>query len=115
MPFPDQLRQNTVRLAVASGAAFGVAEPAAADDYDMDCKLILCLPAGFPSGCGDAFDHMIDRLRDGKSPIGFCAMSDGSEFSDYDLDHRFIRATSASAWECPEGTTLSHSVTGDVT
>ena len=85
----------------------GDAEPAHAAEYDMDCKLILCLLGGFPQGCGDALDHMIDRLRDGKSPIGSCAMSDGAEFDDYDLDHRWISAASRAAWECPEGKQLA--------
>jgi len=44
--------------------------------YDIDCKIILCLPAGFPSGCGDAYSTFIDRITSvpPKPPIGFCAM-----------------------------------------
>jgi hypothetical protein len=93
-------------------AALAVAAPgsAKAQDYDMDCKLLLCLPGGFPDGCGDAFDHMIDRLRDGKSPIGFCGVAGGGAYDDYEIDYAFHRAASPSGWECPEGSTLHHSV-----
>ena len=79
----------------------------------MDCKLILCMPAGFPSGCSDAFDHMIDRLRDGKSPIGTCAMSNGAEYDRYDIDYDFKPATEPASWDCPAGKTLYHRVRSD--
>ena len=79
----------------------------------MDCKLILCMPAGFPSGCGDAFDHMIDRLRDGKSPIGFCALSDGSEYDGYDIEYSMSPASSRDGWRCPPGRSLYHGVRND--
>lgn len=40
---------------VGAGVIAGIVPaPASAADYDMDCKVILCMPAGFPSGCGDA-------------------------------------------------------------
>ena len=98
---------SAISLAVA---ALVVASPqtAKAQDYDMDCKLLLCLPGGFPDGCGDAYDHMIDRLRDGKSPIGTCSMSGGGEYDDYEIDYSFNGATSRNGWECPEGTSLFH-------
>ena len=97
-------------LALVLAASAG---PAAADDYDMDCKMILCLAGGFPDGCEDAFDHMIDRLRDGKSPVDSCTMADGRELDDVDVDLRRIGAHSASAWECPEGSSLHHEVARD--
>lgn len=97
-------------LPLATILIAGGGSTAHAADYDMDCKLILCLPAGFPEGCGDALDHMIDRLRDGKSPIGFCAMSDDQEFSGYDLDYRWVSALSPAAWSCGDGKRLHHSV-----
>ena len=98
---------STLPLAVA---ALAVASPqtAAAQDYDMDCKLLLCLPGGFPDGCGDAYDHMIDRLRDGKSPIGTCAMSGGGAYDDYEIDYAVNGATSREGWQCPEGSSLYH-------
>ncbi|MBM9595101.1 hypothetical protein [Roseitranquillus sediminis] len=108
-----RLARSTVALSLAALLTVGLGSGASAADYDMDCKLILCLPAGFPEGCGDALDHMVDRLRDGKPPIGFCAMSDGSEFNDYDLDYRWLRAESSAAWACPDGKRLRHSVSYD--
>jgi len=59
---------------------FVVTTPARA--FDMDCKLILCLAGGFPSGCGDAKSYMLDRLKDRKPPIGTCSSS-GSENGEY--------------------------------
>ena len=103
----------TTSLAAFAVALAVSAAPTAADDYDMDCKVILCLAGGFPTGCGDAFDHMIDRLRDGKSPVGSCTMADGREMDDVDVDLRRIGAHSASAWECPQGSQLHHEVAQD--
>jgi len=48
--------------------------------FDMDCKLILCLAGGFPSGCGDAKRYMLERLKDRKPPIGTCSSSGGGEY-----------------------------------
>lgn len=103
---------STLPLAVAALVAASP-QAATAQDYDMDCKLLLCLPAAFPSGCSDAFDHMIDRIRDGKSPIGFCGMAGGGAYDDYKIDYAFNRATSERGWECPESSDLYHRVTSD--
>lgn len=85
-------------------AAFAVfATPSAAEADDIDCKLILCLAGGFPANCGDAHEHMIDRLRDGKSPIGTCLMSDGEEYDNYEIDYTVAGRTDPEAWVCPEG------------
>jgi len=100
-------------LAIVAAIAGFTPTAAPAQDYDMDCKLILCMPAGFPSGCGDAFDHMLDRLRDGKSPIGFCALGDGTEYDGYDIDYAAIPASSRDGWRCPPGKPLHHGVRGD--
>ena len=86
--------------------AFTAAIPAPAalaQSYDIDCKLILCLAGGFPSGCADAKAYMIDRITSvpPKPPIGFCAMSDGSEYADYRLDYAWVSPVSAEGWVCP--------------
>jgi len=49
---------------------------AAAESYDLDCAVILCLAGGFPTGCGAAYSYMIDRITSTppKPPFGFCAM-----------------------------------------
>ena len=123
IPLPENLvtRQDRTRpplfalagLAIAVTGAGLTPSSASAENYDIDCKLILCMPAGFPSGCSDAFDHMIDRLRDGKSPIGFCALSDGSEYDSYDIEYSVKRTTSPQGWQCPVGKTLYHTVQSD--
>ncbi len=48
------------------------ASPSSAQSFDMDCKVILCLAGGFPSGCGDAHSYMLKRLRKFKPPFGVC-------------------------------------------
>lgn len=55
--------------------------PDEAEAYDMDCKVILCLAGGFPSGCGDAKSYMLRRLKKKKPPFGPCSMDDGGEYS----------------------------------
>lgn len=104
--------RTAVALPLAAFALLvaGSGSPVHADDYDMDCKMILCLAGGFPSGCEDAFDHVMDRLRDGKSPVDSCTMADGRELDAVDADLDWIGAHSPAAWECPEGSTLHHEV-----
>ena len=97
----------TVVAAIAAVVAFAPFT-ASAQDYDIDCKLLLCLPGGFPDGCGDAFDHMVVRIRDGKSPVGFCGMAGGGEYDDYEIDYAFNYPMSRNGWQCPEGTNLYH-------
>jgi hypothetical protein len=104
---------TVVSLIAAATIASVAPNAAAAQDYDIDCKLILCLPGGFPSGCRDAYRHMIDRLRDGKSPIGFCAMNDGTEYDAYNIDFNIVPATSSRGWECPTGKNLFHTTRRD--
>ena len=84
----------------------------AASAYDIDCKLILCLAGGFPAGCADAFEHMIDRITSvpPKSPIGLCLMSDGTPYDNYDVDYGWLSATSPEAFSCPEDKQLHHEV-----
>jgi hypothetical protein len=43
------------------------------------CSIWLCLPAGFPVGCSDAYSAMKKRLRRGQSarpPLASCFVSD---------------------------------------
>lgn len=52
-------------------ALFGVlltSSPAVAASQD-ECAIWLCLPGGFPSGCGAAHSAMVSRIQDGKSPL----------------------------------------------
>jgi hypothetical protein len=43
------------------------------------CSIWLCLPAGFPVGCSDAYSAMKKRLKRGQSarpPLASCFVSD---------------------------------------
>ncbi|MDR6293815.1 hypothetical protein E9232_006368 [Inquilinus ginsengisoli] len=74
------------------------------DGVNLNCALLLCLPGGFPSVaiCGSAHAYMIQRLLDGKSPIGTCPMSDGSSFTDDDYNYR-----TGQHFYCDDGLTLA--------
>ncbi|MET1416794.1 hypothetical protein ABVF61_31345 [Roseibium sp. HPY-6] len=87
----------------AAAAAF-LAAPGQAQDYDMDCKVILCLAGGFPATCGDAKSYMFKRLRKGKSPFGICTYEDGGSYEAVDADAR--RLSDRSSYLCPEGKQL---------
>ena len=67
-------------------ATMSSASRAQGDSYDIDCKIILCLPAGFPSGCADALETFIDRITSvpPKPPIGFCAMGSPRDMEMHD-------------------------------
>lgn len=75
-------------FAVAALLLLAQPKPAQAEDYDMDCAVILCLAGGFPTGCGAAYSYMIKRITGWKPkpPFGFCAMGslDDVDFPDND-------------------------------
>ncbi|TPW27072.1 hypothetical protein FJU08_20910 [Martelella alba] len=103
-------------MAASFAAAFAVQTPAFAEgDYDLDCAVILCLAGGFPEGCDKAYVYMLDRITHipPKPPFGFCAMSDGSEYTDYTAPHRRLRSEDEDGWYCPDGLKLHHEVTRD--
>lgn len=76
------MRRLSFGLLLALGSGALSSSPAAA--FDMDCKVILCLAGGFPSGCGDAHSYMIKRLRKLKPPFGVC-VGGGSSGESYDV------------------------------
>lgn len=83
-------------------------QPQQAHAYDMDCKVILCIAGGFPSGCSDAYGYMIKRITSFPKPLppfGFCAMSDGSEYKGHDVNYRYLHR-GPEAYDCPEGKQL---------
>lgn len=86
----------------------GLARPAHAGI--LDCKVILCLAGGFPSGCGDAYRYMVDRITDlpPKPPFGFCAMSNGARYEGTSLD--FASLSGRSSYVCAPGQHLSYRV-----
>lgn len=77
-------------IAVASALAAVTTAPAQAASRD-ECAIWLCLPAGFPAGCGAAHSAMINRIEHRKSPLpsfSACAVEDegGSNMSyDYSV------------------------------
>lgn len=88
----------------------------AAEDYDMDCAVILCLAGGFPAGCGEAYDYMIDRITDfpnPKPPFGICTGSDGKAYSNIDAPYNYLHRESPAGWYCPKGSNLFHQVSED--
>lgn len=62
-------------LAAATSAYLPYPTKAASQD---ECSIWLCLPTGFPSGCGEAKSAMKKRLKKGKSPMpdfGECSVT----------------------------------------
>ncbi len=90
------------------GSATVTLQPVDAQSYDMDCKVILCIAGGFPSECSDAYRYMIKRITRFPKPLppfGFCAMSDGSEYTDYTVSYNYLHR-GRQAYDCPEGKQL---------
>lgn len=84
---------RTIRaLACAASVCLAVSgarpQPAAAESYDLDCAVILCLAGGFPTGCAAAYSYMIRRITSvpPKPPFGFCAMGSLSDVDFPDND-----------------------------
>lgn len=77
------IRTNLLATTVLILASFGVylaPSPALAASQD-ECAIWICLPGGFPSGCGAAHSAMIDRVKDMKNPLpsfSSCAVQDGT-------------------------------------
>jgi len=65
-------------LGITVAILFGVAGNMASAASQDECAIWICLPGGFPSGCGAAHSAMIDRIKDGKPPLpgfGSCAVN----------------------------------------
>lgn len=91
-----------------AGAATLALQPAEAQAYDMDCKVILCIAGGFPAECGDAYRYMIKRITRFPKPLppfGFCAMSDGSEYTAHDVSYNYLHR-GPQAYDCPDSKQL---------
>ncbi len=110
------VRESLSIFAVAFGLISMPQSPVFAQDYDMDCKVIICLAGGFPSDCGDAWDYMIDRITDfpkPKPPFDICSQEDGSPYQAVDAPYAYLRERQASGWHCGEGTNLFHKIKGE--
>lgn len=98
------LKRTLVTLIGAAALSQAASTAAKAQSFDMDCKVILCIAGGFPAGCGDAYSYMIDRITQFPPlpPFGYCAMSDGTQYSAYDISYAFPSSRSAAGYYCPE-------------
>ena len=92
---------------MAALASLGPAS-ASADACDVDCKVILCLPAGVPSGCRDGrpAHGRPAAARHGTAPTGACAPRDGRDCDADEIDDRIVPATRPGGRKCPAGKTL---------
>lgn len=65
-------------LGITAAILFSVAGNMASAASQDECAIWICLPGGFPSGCGAAHSAMIDRIKDRKPPLpnfGSCAVN----------------------------------------
>ena len=101
-----RIKATALAGAVAAAGFASSAETSSAQAAMIDCKIILCLAGGFPSGCSDAYRKMIRNLTriPPKPPFGFCAMSDGRGYEGTDVDYGWL--TGRESWTCPAGTRL---------
>lgn len=105
----SHLKKTTLTLGFL-GTLTLAATPDEAHAYDMDCKVILCIAGGFPTGCGDAYSYMIKRITKKPKPLppfGYCAMSDGSEYKAHNVSYRYL-GWGPDAFDCPEGKKLRY-------
>jgi len=106
-------------VALLGGAAALVPLPSFAADYDIDCAVILCMAAGFPSEpsgtCRDAYDYMIDRITDRppEPPFDSCTMSDGTAYDAAEVALAQPSSQSRAGWICPEPAPMAFDETDD--
>ncbi|EAZ9531667.1 TPA: conjugal transfer protein TraL [Aeromonas hydrophila] len=85
--------------AVVLMALFGVTtsmiSPSVQAASEDECAIWLCLPGGFPSGCGGAKSAMLKRVKKGKSPLPdfvSCAVKGDSGGSSMTYDYNYAAA-----------------------
>lgn len=64
---PKKLAASAAIITAAFAALVAPSSSFAASQDE--CAIWLCLPGGFPSGCGAAHSAMVSRIKDGKSPL----------------------------------------------
>jgi hypothetical protein len=115
---PHFLNSGIATAALLLGAAAFCPLPASAEGYDIDCAVILCLAAGFPSEpsgtCSDAYDYMIDRITDlpPKPPFGLC-IAGGGAYDLFSLAFSRHSRQSPDGWVCPEPGPIAFDPTKD--
>lgn len=105
--FCKRAKELALIIAIAASPTL-VAAQNETDQGDIDCKVILCMTAGFPSGCSDALSYMLDRISppNPKSPFGFCPMSNGEGYTNFDAPYSRLSQMNPSGWDCPIGKKL---------
>lgn len=90
---------NNAAKAVVLMALFGVTtsmiSPSVQAASEDECAIWLCLPGGFPSGCGGAKSAMLKRVKKGKSPLPdfvSCAVKGDSGGSSMTYDYNYAAA-----------------------
>ncbi|KOE79463.1 conjugal transfer protein [Vibrio alginolyticus] len=65
------MTKKRLRFVLSLGIIFPTLtlSPIAYAASDADCSIWLCLPTGFPSGCGEAKNAFTDRIKHFKSPL----------------------------------------------
>ncbi|EJE4183734.1 conjugal transfer protein TraL [Vibrio parahaemolyticus] len=89
-------------FALAAGGALTPVTVKAASQNE--CAIWLCLPAGFPSGCGAARSAFRDRIRDFKPPLPnflSCIVQSPQNGSQMNYDYNYA-ALIAGRRECME-------------
>ncbi|MBB5224571.1 hypothetical protein HNP73_004542 [Amaricoccus macauensis] len=118
---PRVLTLGSLAAAALGGVAGLAPLPSAAADYDIDCAVILCMAAGFPSEssgtCSDAYDYMIDRITDRppEPPFDTCTMSDGSAYGAAEVAFARPSRQSRVGWICLEPAPMAFDETADYT
>lgn len=62
------MRKSIFSLILSSLILFGSISPSQAATQD-ECAIWLCLPGGFPQGCGGAYNAFKNRLKKRKAPL----------------------------------------------
>lgn len=128
------MRKSLLSLSVSALVMGGIpmttltVSPAAYAASDADCSIWLCLPTGFPSGCGDAKRAFKNRIKKFKPPLPnfvgcilkdspqgsnmtykenvAAKMPDGSYIHNTRCTYRKLGGGDSSAWEwVPKGCT----------
>lgn len=76
-----------------NGASSAISELIGKNINQDECSIWLCLPGGFPEGCGKALSAMKKRLKKGKSPLpSFSSCSaDGNDHGLYHYEKRVYK------------------------
>nr|AGH89318.1 conserved hypothetical protein similar to pRA3.33 [uncultured bacterium] len=81
---------KAVVLMALFGVTTSMVSPSAQAASEDECAIWLCLPGGFPSGCGGAKSAMLKRVKKGKSPLPdfvSCAVKSGGSSMTYDYNY----------------------------